>query len=246
MESPTLPADALADSRWLVSTNYWLTLNEMEPFFLQPYLRIDSDMLQKVIWLKHRFRGLENLTIDRVKDIQHQVARIGTSPTQNNLQPHLRVWRQLFLNWSLERTATAVETYDSTIETARKNERIIESMKIPDGQYIWVIVAQNYTTLSQQQIYAMFKLQRLWNNAPLVEFAEGTRDQMPSWIYSYAEQHKPQLHEKAEHITADQLRGWADQFRYWLNNAVKRAGREEEAVAEIPRRETPLRRNYPG
>lgn len=128
---------------------------------------------------------------------------------------------------------------------ALSNRQEIESMKLPDATYIWVIVAQNYTTLSQEQIYAMFKLQRLWNNAPLKEFEEEFRDQMPSWIYSYAEQHTPQLHEKAENIEAPSLRAWLDQFRYWWNNAAEKAGRKDEVVTEIPLRELPLKRNEP-
>lgn len=112
--APPRPADAPYDSRFL-STGHWLTLREMTPFFLQPFMGTDAAWIQKFIWLNHRFHGLENLTIDQVETIQDliAVASAKTPRGQATENPILKQWYFRSKTWNHERKAAA---YSRAIE----------------------------------------------------------------------------------------------------------------------------------
>ncbi|KAL8778841.1 MAG: hypothetical protein Q9194_001763 [Teloschistes cf. exilis] len=221
MEPPTRPAGAPDNSRW-VSPNHWFTEEEMLLFFLcLQYTRsADAAMVQKVLWLKHRFPRLENLTIYHVKAIQHEVTKLSKPPKRDHVQPpDMQDWFESYChNMTVQHIIDASGNIWETAEAATENNKLIESMDITGQQYLVVIVAQKYTE----------------------EFRDGLRYQMPSWIYSYAEELAARVHDQSENINENTLKAWTEWSLQLLHRASKELNEQVELVLEIPLRHTPL------
>ncbi|KAL9588270.1 MAG: hypothetical protein Q9203_002915 [Teloschistes exilis] len=220
----------------------------MEIFFVAVKMKtwdVTAADMQRYLWMEFELDRNEFLTIAQVKAAIERVRSIHQHKRPEDLSSPTGEWYRNFGNPSYTYRKSKYDALKRARETARKRTRAFEESELDDEQYKTAIIAKNYTALSQRDINEMIKTEhksQLKDPVPWVHVPNFAHfDQKPTWMWSYAEKHFPELHEYVEGLTKSEFTTeWIPKLN-WLARETECADGDVSTKLRNP----PLTRNGP-